>query len=208
MIDYSDFKCAFLTLQEIRIKSEDFRKKYWPENELPVDIEKIIDQRLALNIIPESNIKTDAYLQGDLTAIVVDLEQYMDEHDRYSNRLRFSLAHEVGHYILHHSIYDQYEVDTEEEYYSFIENIPDKEYKSFEWQANEFAGSLLVPRKRLIEEIQKIYEKIKKENMLELLEKYPLDILARVSINLSQPFGISTTVIERRVEVEKIWPPE
>lgn len=208
MIDYSDFKCKYLTLQEIRIKSEAFRKKYWPENELPVDIEKIIEQRLGLNIIPKTNIKTDAYLQGDLTSIVVDLEQYMDEQNRYSNRLRFSFSHEVGHYILHHSIYDQYEVYTEEEYYSFIENIPDKEYKSFEWQANEFAGSLLVPRKRLLEEIQKIYEKIKKENMLELLEKYPLDILSRVSINLSQPFGISTTVIERRVEVEKIWPPE
>ncbi len=212
MLDYSGFKCGYLTLSQIRTISDNFRKQYWNENILPIDMERIIEQRLKLNIIPEHGIrrltKTDAYLQSDLTAIVVDFKQYMDEQDRYSNRLRFSFAHEVGHYILHRSIYDKFKLDTLEDYFLFIENIPEEEYEAFEWQANEFAGSLLVPRMRLIEEVKNIYEIIKQRNLLEYLEMNPMDVLARVSHKLCKPFGVSTDVIERRVSVEKIWPPK
>jgi len=211
MIDYSDFKCEFLTHSKIKTTTENFRKKYWKENVLPVDMEKIIEQRLQLNIIPSHDIrrltKTDAFLQSDLTAIIVDFEQYMDDQNRYSNRLRFLFAHEIGHYILHRSIYTKFELDTLEDYSFFIDNFPEEEYKGFEWQANEFAGSLLVPRKRLIIEVQKVYEMLKQQNRLELLEKYSEDILQRVSNKLCKPFRVSTNVIERRVKIEKLWPP-
>ena len=40
----------------------------------------------------------DAYLKGDLTAIVVDYDFYMN--DKYSNRMRFSFAHEFGRLFL------------------------------------------------------------------------------------------------------------
>lgn len=131
----------------------------------------------------------------------------MDDLNRYSNRLRFSFAHEVGHYILHRSIYDKYEVETEEEYYSFIENIPEEEYSGFEWQANEFAGRLLVPRNKLIEEVQNVYDTANKRKLIKILETYPMEILARVSHKLCKPFGVLTNVIERRVKEEKLWPP-
>ena len=38
--------------------------------------------------------------------------------------------------------------------------------------------------------------------------KYFDEILPRVSIKLSRPFGVSSEVIERRVSNEKLWPPE
>ena len=170
-------------------------------------MEKIIEHRLGLDIDPKSDIKTDAYLKGDLTGIVVDFYQYMEEKNCYSSRLRFSFAHEVGHYVLHHSIYERFEVETEEEYLLFIENIPMYEYASFEWQANEFAGSLLVPREKLEGEIKKVYETVKQYNRLDILEREPKEIIARISQKLCKPFGVSTQVIERRVDVENLWPP-
>ncbi len=211
MFDYSEFKCGFLSRLQIEKKTAEFRQKYWPENTLPIDMEKIIGKKLKLDIIPSHHIKkltkTDAYLQSDLTAIVVDFEQYMDDENRYANRLRFSFAHEIGHYILHRNIYSKLHLDSFEDYCFFIDHFPEDVYDDFEWQANEFAGSLLVPRERLIQEIQKIYEMIIQENMVEYLEKYPNDILARVSKKLRKPFGVSTEAIELRVEKEKLWPP-
>jgi len=70
-----------------------------------VNVEHIIEHSLGLDIIPVHGIrkfeKIDAYLKSDRSAIVVDIEQYMDVQNRYENRLRFSFAHEIGHYVLH-----------------------------------------------------------------------------------------------------------
>ena len=63
-------------------------------------------------------------------------------------------------------------------------------------------------RNRLIKEVQNIYILIKHNNMQEYLDKYPKDILARVSLKLCRPFGVSTDVIIRRVEIENLWPPK
>jgi len=207
MLDPSDFKCTFLSIDTIRSNADEFRKKYWPENTVPIEMEKIIN-RLNMDVIPEHGIMTDAYLRSDLTGIVVDFDQYMDDKDRYANRLRFSFAHEIGHYILHRTLCEKYEFDTEEEYLSFNESIPEEEYQEFEWQANEFAGSLLVPRERLIKEVEKIYGIIEQKNQLDLLQKYPRQILSRVIEKLCKPFGVSITVIEIRVDRENLWPPQ
>lgn len=45
-----------------------------------------------------SEIDMDAYLKRDLSGIVVDYDLYMEE--KSSNRMRFSFAHELGHFFL------------------------------------------------------------------------------------------------------------
>ena len=89
----------------------------------------------------------------------------------------------------------------------FIENTPENEYGSFEWQANEFAGSLLVPRNMLQSEVSRIYDEIKRHGIAHLLPEYETDILARNSMKLARPFGVSSIVIEIRVRRENLWPP-
>jgi len=82
------------------------------------------------------------------------------------------------------------------------------EYRSFEYQANEFAGRLLVPREDLIHEIEKSVETLKRNNMLEYLKGDPYAVLSRISPQLAKPFGVSTDVIETRVKREDLWPPD
>jgi hypothetical protein len=165
MRDYSKLRCRFIKKEEIRKISEEFRNAYWKSSLLPIDMESIIERGLRLDIVPHHGIsrldKIDAYLKSDLTGIVVDITQYMDPQGRYENRLRFSFAHEIGHFVLHKYIYQEFCIDTPEEYYDFVMNFPEPEYRSFEWQANEFAGSLLVPRTRLLEEIAQCKCKIR-----------------------------------------------
>ena len=73
MIDFSLFKCKYLSADEIRMVTSRFRERYWPENIVPIDMERIITQRMNLEIIPEHNILMDAFLHNDLTAITVNI---------------------------------------------------------------------------------------------------------------------------------------
>jgi Zn-dependent peptidase ImmA (M78 family) len=162
------------------------------------------------DIIPVHGIRQlnniDAYLKSDLTGIVVDITQYMDPLNRYENRLRFSFAHEVGHFILHDYIYKSSTVESPQEYYDFVMNFPESEYKSFEWQANEFAGSLLVPRDRLLEEIEHCKEMLKERELLYLWDENREQALVSMSPLLGRVFGVSDDVIERRINADRdLW---
>ncbi len=42
MQDISKFKCPYIEKREIWQSAETFRKEFWTENSLPVDIEKIV----------------------------------------------------------------------------------------------------------------------------------------------------------------------
>jgi hypothetical protein len=195
MRDYSKLRCQFIKKEEIRKISEEFRSTYWKSGSIPIDMESIIEHGLRLDIIPRHGIsrldKIDAYLKSDLTGIVVDIAQYMDPQGRYENRLRFSFAHEIGHFILHKYIYRDFRIDTPEEYYDFVMNFPEAEYRSFEWQANEFAGSLLVPRNRLFEEIAHCKEALNEGGLTRLWEENRQQVLISMSPRLSRVFGVS-----------------
>ena len=208
-MDYSKFKCGWVDTKDLWKSAEQVREKYWPENNLPVDTEKIVEFRLRLNIEPIHNllstIDIDAYLKTDLNGIVVDYDCYMNE--KFANRMRFSFAHELGHYFLHRDIYTSLVIMSPEEWKDFILNLPENEYRSFEWQANEFAGRLLVPYANLAEEVGKACELIRKNNLATFLTTDSDAVLSRISPTLCKPFGVSTDVIEIRVKREGLWPP-
>jgi Zn-dependent peptidase ImmA (M78 family) len=148
----------------------------------------------------------DAYLKTDLSGIVVDQDCYMQ--DRFANRLRFSLAHELGHYFLHRDIYKSLSLDTPEEWKEFILNVAEDEYENFEWQANEFAGRFLVPYDHLKLKVRESLEIIRQLDLIKYLQQDPDAVLSRVSPFLRKPFGVSEQVIAIRVRRENLWPPE
>jgi hypothetical protein len=84
-----------------------FRQEHCAGSGLPLDIELVAEKKLNLHILPVGGIRgllgIDAFLTWNLSGIVVDLQEYLDE--RYQNRLRFSIAHEVGHFVLHAGAY-------------------------------------------------------------------------------------------------------
>ena len=210
MEDYSDFRCPWVSIKDIWHKAEGFRSGYWPEDTLPIDMEKIVERKLGLEIVPEQDMlqerDIDAYLKVDLTGVVVDYDSFME--DRFSTRMRFSYTHEIGHYVLHKEVYAQLPITDPEEWMNFVLTVPEKEYRFLEYQANEFAGRLLVPRSKLIEEVEKSVELIKATGLENHLSEDPTSVLGNISTALGMPFGVSFKVIERRVEREKLWPPE
>ena len=209
-MDYSEFKCKWIDPVSLWNIADETRNKYWPESALPVNTEEIVEFRLRLNIEPVkyllSTVDIDAYLKRDLSGIVVDYDCYMN--DKFANRMRFSFAHELGHFFLHKDIYMKFGIGSPEDWKDFILNVPENEYRNFEWQANEFAGRLLVPYPDLEQQIEKAGGILKENNLIPFLKIDPDAVLSRISPMLCKPFGVSTEVVERRVKREGLWPPD
>lgn len=88
--------------------------------------------------------------------------------DHHPNRRRFSLAHEIGHFVLHHrqAKQDHLFLDKSLTLYTRKDHHTSENYK-MEREANEFAASLLMPQ--------------------ELIEKY----VAKHELNIEDEFDVS-----------------
>ncbi len=102
------FKAPFFRYEDLRRCAEAFLLEYHPGREIPVPIERIVDIQFGIDIVPMpglGNFDTVAYLSHDLTEIRVDEFVY----NHRPNRYRFSLAHELGHRVLHADVYEQFQ---------------------------------------------------------------------------------------------------
>jgi len=196
-MDYKDFSVPFIDNLSIKNSADTFRNKYW-NDAVPIDIEKIIDFKMGINIIPSPGLQilcdVDALIYSDWKSIIVDYNKYFD--DRYKNRLRFSYAHEIGHFILHKNIHKSLNIKSINDFQKFIKEIPQIQYAHLETQANKFANYLLIPRERLVIEKEKII-KIKEIN--DLINSGKLDnktVNPYLAIPLSKIFGVSLDAME------------
>ena len=160
--DPSQFKAPWLSFDEIRLKADDFRKTFWGSNKVPVDILMIAEDKLNLNIVPIKNFKMqndiEALLYDGGKSLAVDETEYMD--DRFLNRIRYSVAHEIAHIVLHKDLLSSFQYSDINEWIETIDSIPEDEYNWVEQQAYEFAGRLLVPLEKLEISLTEIQSKI------------------------------------------------
>lgn len=131
----------------------------------PVNVEAII-RRLGLSV------KKDADLPNEISGQIEKLKDGSYEISSSSRehpfRQRFSLAHELGHYILHKSLIGaglddnkKYRSTSDGNFYNtFIE-------MAHERQANSFAASVLMPEKLLREDVDNGVK-----NIVDLYKKY------------------------------------
>lgn len=202
-----NFKAPYIEQQEIWRQADGFRSRVWPSNEIPIGVLEIVEFELDLEIKPISRLKEDndidALLLGNWKTIVVDQLQYMDE--RYANRLRFSMAHELGHYVLHQTVFQQMPRGSVQEWIEFMRDMPEKEYSFLEYHAYEFAGRFLVPPEALRREFDAAILLAEQNGMprSQLQGDAHLQYLAKP---VSRKFEVSSSVIERRLTKEKLWP--
>ncbi|MBR5647892.1 ImmA/IrrE family metallo-endopeptidase [Candidatus Saccharibacteria bacterium] len=135
----------YLNKQKIISCAEEVLEKYYGGREFPIDVEEICDE-LEISILPIPGLAKakhiDAFISMDFTSIYVDSYEY----EKDSNRYRFSVAHELGHFFLHRKYYPR-NVKEMGKWIKISQNILNN-YAEF--QANYFAGSLLVPEEELV----------------------------------------------------------
>lgn len=208
MLDPREFKAPYIGIEEIKNAADAFRKRHWPQETIPVDIFQIVECGLGLDIWPVNNLKeagdVDALLLGDFKTIAVDQKDFLNE--RAQNRLRFSLAHEIGHLELHRDTFLTIAYSTVDEWIAFFQKIPEEQYSWIEQHAYEFADRLLVPREKLIEKLDAAIALAKRAGFdaWDITGDSARQYVAR---GIARYFEVSDQVIEKRLIRENLWPP-
>jgi hypothetical protein len=192
---------AYLTDDEIRQVAEDLLVHYSSALiPVPVPIEEIVEIHLRLEIIPfrayKQRFSADGSISTDLTNITVDEEAM----NRYPSRYRFTLAHEVGHLLLHRDYIQSLAHDEVADWKASLLGTTPTDRSRMEYQASQFAGCLLVPREPLATAF---------EEARQLLEKRGFDIaelsdiaMDTISGAIAKQFEVSTQVVSIRLKKE------
>jgi hypothetical protein len=199
-----------LSYEQINEAAESFLSAHHPDKTLPVPIEEIIEFDFGLDIVPfpdlQKTFDVDGFMAGDMSSIYVDDFIYTNRYSRY----RFTLAHEIGHIILHKDILSEIRPARVSAWEQFIENVDIETYGWIEYQAYAFGGLVLVPRYDLLphcsDEIGRLQEKIEEARLRELpKESYTEYVVEAASTKLAGRYDVSTEVMKRRIskEIEK-----
>lgn len=122
--------------------------------EVPLaDVCSHLNKKHSLKVIETSDLP-----EGVLGKITFDpLEIHILKDHENEARKRFTLAHELGHFILGHSNYMQGEMCLESTLDSEQKiDVGMKDVMRMEWQANQFASHLLLPRDQFIQTFKSI----------------------------------------------------
>lgn len=168
---YKNIAIPFIGNAYIENKADGFRLKFWGDK-IPIEIEEIVEIKLKIKIIPIPSLMNqcgvDAQITSDFKSIYVDQKNYEND----TNRFRFSLAHEIGHYVLHEKFYKDLKISNFSDINDFMSAISEEEYSYLEVQANKFGNYLLLPREELKKIRQdKIKEVGRKHNIKNIDEK-------------------------------------
>ncbi len=193
----------FLPYEKLRIVATNFLSQHHASGEIPIPIEKIVEFKLQLDIVPipglQDEFDVDAFLTNDLTEIRVDQFIQQERPARY----RFSLAHEVAHLLIHQDIFKELKFSTIAEWKKAMTSIPEDQYGWLEWQAYCLGGLLLVPSLPLRALFQESAEKALKAGID--LRELDDDSRRIVESNLGRHFDVSREVIAKRMNYDKLW---
>lgn len=140
-----------ITLQDVKNQANLFLENYHASLTLPVPIEDIAELKLGLKVILISglikNFGVNAFINQNFDSIVIDEGMYTKQPER----IRFTIAEEIGHLFLHKDWYSKDGPKGLEGYISWQEKLDNKLFDYIERQARTFASMVLMPEKVLKE---------------------------------------------------------
>ncbi len=204
-------------LAAAREAAESFRAQHIAgkpfEDRFPIDVVFIADVGLGLNLIDfpglEDEIGSSAYVTGSLTELYID-EELQSAYNSPSapvwkkDRLRFSVAHELGHIQMHGTLVPKIRCAAIEDLKARI-NTPPAWVRDVEDEASEFAGALIAPRSHL-EQAFKAFGELQAQtnpkwrDYSELRDRFCAGFGAKVGLHID---GVRT-----RLNREELWPRE
>ena len=197
-----EIRAPFLPYEEIRRKADEFLSRYHSEESIPIPIEKIIEFQLRMDIVPVPGLRGVIEAEGFTTSDLKEIHVDGDIYERHPNRYRFTLAHEVGHVVLHAEIFQKRNWRNIDEWKAFVNSIPEKEHGWLESHAYSFGGLVLVPREHLIQETKLCVDLLIKEGIdLQANWDFAWEQMAE---GLAKRFSVSAPVIEKRLDKDHV----
>ncbi|OAT15772.1 hypothetical protein M979_3220 [Buttiauxella noackiae ATCC 51607] len=184
------------------------------KNKEPVDLYKIISymtESTGLTFDLASELGTDE----NYTSVIGSMDsknniiKISSSLELNSPRWRFTLAHEIGHYIFHHGYMLKNTID---EHIDIIDNysildfkLSSNLYRKLEWQANMFANSLLMPRYDVINSMAELIKQLDIHNFnngIIYVDNQHCNIhnYNYIITKLKKEFNVSATIVEIRLK--------
>lgn len=191
--------------------AETFRRQYLAAqgDRLPVDVFSVVELQLRLDVIPfddlQARYRIDAALLPDFSGLYVDAESYLFWEKGpvwKQNRLRFTVAHELGHWVLHRDYAAKVKFASFEQFARHFKGEDPSRYW-LEQEANEFAGRLLVPLERL----QAMFDQFARQ-IAPIMPSWlqSEDLRIKFAEQVAPKFGVHTQSLLTRLDREGLWP--
>ncbi len=199
---------GFLSYEVIWQKAEEFLSRYNPEPKIPVPIEEIIefDFQIRIRTIPNlaSIVEVEGFTSSDLKCIYIDEGVFL----RVPTRYRFTLAHEMGHIILHRRIFERVKIDSIDSWMDFYDTLGPQR-NAWELQAYDFAGLILVPRSDLKRRVQEILNRPMPSIRSAKSQKVPRPeylpyAVEEIATRLAPIYDVSVQTMTKRLQFDKL----
>jgi Zn-dependent peptidase ImmA (M78 family) len=116
--------------------AEEVRIKYWNSETIPVDVDHIIENGLRLTVIPVDGLRNDRDIYGFLSNcrsyVFVDSDVMITP--KFEATLRFTMAHELGHYFLHREFYEAHTFTNVDGWKDLLRQIGGPNLIAYEWR--------------------------------------------------------------------------
>ena len=172
---------------------------------MPVPIEWIAEADYKLDIVPVDGLLNvrgiNGYVCADRSTLYVDKWIY----ERVETRYRFTIAHELAHLELHPDHYGHFK--SPEDWIAFHRDLPEAELTSAEWQANTFAGLVLVPEASLQQVSKTCFGQVatKVQATAPSFDLTSEAFWDTVAFHVAQVFGVHLETARIRIEREGLW---
>ena len=157
-----------------------------------VDIESIIPEYAGIRVECAYGLKrqfdTWAYISVSQLKIFIDASLMDTNSIMYLKKYRFTLAEELAHFLLHKDIYKN--CNSAKDRLEIHKNIGDAQVGRLDRQAKALAGSLLLPK----EKVENRMEKLVPEHGI---EQDGVDIICRI---LGREFDVNHTAVRKRLK--------
>lgn len=189
-------RVRWLSDEDILEVSKRFLAKYNPSLILPVPIEEIAELSLKITMIPIPNLEKvfghESFISGDFKHITIDEFVY----ENNGARTRFTVAHEIGHIVLHKSLYERQKIGGIDEFLKFQNSIEPREWQRLDIQANRFAGGILFPEKE--------FEKVVKEGVESVggLNSFTILDLEDLVKKIKEVFDVSGDCVKTQLKLK------
>ncbi len=141
-----------------------------------------------------------------MSCIYVD--DFIFQHRPY--RYRFTLAHEIGHFVIHKDIIENVHPNSVDKWKDFILEIDEEKYDWLKWQAYTFGGLLLVPRRYLLQHAKEQLKILRSKIKIVKARSIPKDsyqeyVINAIASKLVDVYDVSKDVLDKRItkEIEK-----
>lgn len=194
-----EYYIPFLSSEELKKKAKEIYQLQ------PLETNEVAGEVLAKNF-PMIEVRYDNLSQGLLGTIDIRHNIITLSEDIISdtNRVHFTLAHEIGHLVLHRKFLRK-EFSSVDDYID-ISVLSDKNIKRMEYQANVFASYLLLPERKFYYEVALLFKEysITKGRLYldhQFCNRRNVSLILQ---RLSKKFQVSRQAIAIRLKNEKL----